>query len=70
MLLSIEETIADLADSDVQLATIQALGKIGGSEAKKCLEQCLNNPSKTIHQATEQALQELETWEDPFSFRV
>ena len=55
-------------DIDVQLAAIQALGKIGSSEAKKCLEQCLNNPSEAIHQATEQALQELEAWEDPFSF--
>jgi len=58
------------ADIDVQLAAIQALGKVGGSEAKKCLEQCLNNPSEAIHQAAEQALQELEAWEDPFSFRA
>ena len=58
------------ADIDVQLAAIQALGKMGGSEAKKCLEQCLNNPSEAIHQAAEQALQELEAWEDPFSFRA
>ena len=56
------------SDIDVQLATIQALGKIGGSEAKKCLEQCQNNFSETILQATEQALQEIETWEAPFSF--
>ena len=55
-------------DIDVQLAAIQALGKIGSSEAKKCLEQCLNDPSEAIRQATEQALQELEAWEDPFSF--
>ncbi len=56
------------SDIDVQLAAIQALGKIGGSEAKKCLEQCQNNPSEAIRQATEQTLQELEAWEDPFSF--
>jgi len=58
------------ADIDVQLAAIQTLGKIGSSEAKKCLEQCLNNPSEAIRQAAEQALQELEAWENPFSFRV
>jgi len=57
-------------DIDVQLAVIQALGKIGGSEAKKCLEQCLNNPSEAISQPAEQALQELEAWENPLSFRV
>ncbi len=62
MLLLIEETI------DVQLAAIQALGKIGSSEAKKCLEQCQNNPSEAIRQMAEQALQELEAWEAPFSF--
>jgi len=55
-------------DIDVQLAAIQALGKIGSSEAKKCLEQCLNNPSEVIRRVAEQALQELEAWEDPFSF--
>ncbi len=56
------------SDIDVQLAAIQTLGKIGGSEAKKCLEQCQNNPSEAIRQMAEQALQELEAWEAPFSF--
>jgi len=58
------------SDVNVQLAAIRALGKIGGSEAKKCLEQCLNNPSEAIRQPAEQALQELEAWEDPLSFGV
>jgi len=52
------------------MAVIQALGKIGNSEAKKCLEQCLNNPSEAIRQTAEQAIQQLEDWEDPFSFRA
>ncbi|MCL0091694.1 HEAT repeat domain-containing protein [Dehalococcoidales bacterium] len=56
-------------DVDVQLAAIQALGKIGGSEAKRCLEQCLNNPSEVIRQAAEQALNQLEAEENPFTFR-
>ena len=57
-------------DTDVQLAAIQALGKIGDTEAKEHLQHCLNNPSEAIHQAAEQALQELEAGEDPLSFRV
>ncbi len=57
-------------DTDVQLAAIQALGKIGGTEAKEHLQHCLNNSSEAIHQAAEQALQELEAGEDPLSFRV
>jgi HEAT repeat protein len=55
-------------DIDVQLATIQALGKIGGTEAKECLEQCLDDPNGTISQMAEEALQELKTEEEPFSF--
>ena len=50
---------------DVQMAAIQALGKIGGPEAKECLEQCLNNPDEVISQAVEQALLELEVKQDP-----
>ncbi len=57
-------------DADVQMAAIQALDKIGGSEAKKCLEQCRDNSSEVVQQAAEQALDELEAAEDPFYFRV
>ena len=57
-------------DDDVQLAAIRALGRIGGTEAKGCLEQCLNNPSEVISHAAKQALQELEAGEDPLSFRI
>ncbi len=56
-------------DSDVQTATIQALGKIGGAEAKECLAKCLNNSSEAIHQAVKHALQELVAKEDPLSFQ-
>jgi len=52
-------------DVDVQVATIQALGKIGGTKAKECLEQCLNNTSEAIRQAAEQALNELAMKENP-----
>jgi HEAT repeat protein len=57
-------------DIDVQLATIQAMGKIGGTEAKEHLEQCLSNPNGIISRMAEQALQELRTNEEPFSFPV
>jgi HEAT repeat protein len=56
-------------DVDVQMAAVKALGKIGGTEAKECLKQCLNDPGEVISQMAEQALQELEVVEDPFSFQ-
>jgi HEAT repeat protein len=55
-------------DTDVQLAAIQALGKIGGTEAKNCLEECQYNSSEAVREAARQALTELETWENPLSF--
>ena len=60
--------LIDDQDRDVQLATIQTLGKIGGTRAKECLQQCLGDPSEAIHQAAEQALMVLEKEEELFSF--
>lgn len=57
-------------DFDVQVEVLRALGKIGGGEAKKCLQQCLNNPKEVVRQAAEQALDELETEERPFTSRM
>jgi HEAT repeat protein len=56
-------------DTDVQLAAIQALGKIGGSEAKDCLGECQYNSSEAIREAARQTIAELEAWENPLSFR-
>jgi HEAT repeat protein len=56
-------------DTDVQMAAIQALGKIGNTQAKECLKQCLESFSEAIRQTAEEALNELEAMEDPFSFR-
>jgi HEAT repeat protein len=50
---------------DVRLAAIQALGKIGGKEAEECLEQHLISSNEAIRQAAEDALEEMETWQDP-----
>ena len=57
-------------DIDVQLAAIQALGKIGGPDAKDSLERCLTDDSQVIQQTAELALDELESGEDPLSFRM
>ncbi|MBI4180369.1 MAG: HEAT repeat domain-containing protein, partial [Chloroflexi bacterium] len=55
-------------DVDVQMAAIRALGKIGGTMAKECLESYLDNISEAIRQAAEQALLELETKADQLLF--
>ena len=57
-------------DVDVQMAAIQALGKIGGMMAKECLESYLDNTSEAVRQAAKQALLELETKTDQLPFRV
>jgi len=62
--------LIDDPNADVQMAAIQALGKIGGTKARECLEQCLNNISKAARQAAKQALNELEAEETPLSFRA
>ncbi|MFC1991563.1 HEAT repeat domain-containing protein [Chloroflexota bacterium] len=57
-------------DADIQMAAIQALGKIGNTEAKDCLKQCLESESEVVHQMAEQVLNEMNTKEDPLSFRT
>ena len=57
-------------DIDVRLAAIQSLGKIGGPEAKGCLEKCLNYPDEAIQKAAGQALSQLEAEEDPLFSQI
>lgn len=64
----VERLIHDL-DVQVVLSAIAALGKIGGSEAAAALRECLNHPEGHIRDAAEDALEELDRNEDPFSFR-
>ena len=59
--------LTDDTDADVQLAAIQALGKIGSNEAKEHLEKCLGHPSEAVHQVAAQALQELEVTTESLS---
>jgi hypothetical protein len=59
------------SNAEVQIAAVQALGKIGGSEARGQLENCLSCPSEAVCQAASQALHELEvTIEPPSSYYV
>lgn len=56
-------------DVQVQLVAVQALGKIGGKEAKERLNRCLSHTSRAIREAAESALSELAALEDPLSFK-
>ena len=46
-------------DIDVQLAVIQALGKIGGNEAKLYLQKHADEPNEALRDAIETALKEI-----------
>lgn len=61
--------MANDQDTEARMAVIQALGKIGGEEAKACLTRLQRSASKAVRQMAEQALEELETYEEPLSFR-
>ncbi len=61
--------LTDDIDVEVQTAAIQALGKIGGSEAEECLEECLESSNEAVRQAAEDAINKREISEDPFSFK-
>lgn len=56
-------------DSDVQMAAIRALGQIGGTLAKNYLKHCLTSHSAAIRQMAEEALEELDSEEDPLDFQ-
>ena len=52
-------------DIDVQLAAIQALGRVGGRDAKEHLKRCLAHPGQAVRDAAGQALNELGAEESP-----
>ena len=56
------------SDIDIQIAAIQALCKIGGTQAEEFLELCLDNTNEALRQAAEQALNETGRGEDRVSF--
>ncbi len=49
-------------DVEIQLAAIEALGRIGGAEAERILLQLLDSPEDAIAEAAEDALDELRFW--------
>jgi HEAT repeat protein len=59
--------LTDDTDAEVRLATIQALGKIGGREAKEHLQQCLNHPNEAVCQLATDALHEIEVFAEPLA---
>jgi HEAT repeat protein len=60
------ELIQD-SDAQVQVSAIDALGRIGGREAKQALQECLDSADDALGQAAEGALDEMKFWEDPFA---
>ena len=70
-----EEMIPDLLpllkdeDLQVRLSSINALGAIGGSLAKKALTACLKSEDDVVSQTAEEALESLESKDDPLTFK-
>ena len=64
---AVQRIIQFLSDdnSEIQLTAIEALGHIGGYHAKKALQLCMDNEADEIQQAAEDALSEIEFWDDP-----
>ena len=56
-------------DLEVRLASIKALGLIGGPMAKTVLQQHLNDEDETIEEAAREALIGLEFEDDPLSYQ-
>ena len=54
-------------DAQVRLAAVEALGRIGGNEAKQALQECRDGPDDAMSEAAEDALDEMKFWEYPFA---
>ncbi|HAJ00703.1 MAG TPA: phycocyanin alpha phycocyanobilin lyase, partial [Dehalococcoidia bacterium] len=55
-------------DTQVQLAGISALGKIGGPLAKKVLVNCAKDGDAVLEEAARTELENIEFMEDPMAF--
>ena len=70
-----EEMIPDLLpllkdeDLQVRLSSINALGAIGGSLAKKALKACLKSEDDVVSQTAEEALESMDSTDDPLNFK-
>ncbi|MCS7056765.1 MAG: HEAT repeat domain-containing protein [Thermoflexales bacterium] len=69
-----EEAVADLAqllddpDDEVRFAALDALALIGGSEAKKLLQDAANSDDEALAEYAEQALEQFEFWHGEMDF--
>ena len=54
-------------DAQVRLVAVEALGRIGGNEAKQALQECRDSPDDAMSEAAEDALDEMKFWEYPFA---
>ncbi|GIV98299.1 MAG: PBS lyase [Herpetosiphonaceae bacterium] len=57
--------LADDPDSEVAMAAIWALGQIGGQQARQTLKRIMRSADASRREAAEEALHELEFFEDP-----
>jgi hypothetical protein len=55
------------SDPEVQLSAIGALGQIGGGEAKEGLQEWLESSEDKIREVAQEALEEIDFWEDPLN---
>ena len=55
-------------DYQVQVAGLNALGKIGGSLAKRALLCCIKEGDASLEEAARNALESVEFLEDPMAF--
>lgn len=60
----------DDPDMDVRLTAVQALGKVGGDNARKFLQKLLTSPNQAVRQAAGEALEELGVMENHLPFGV
>jgi HEAT repeat protein len=54
-------------DAQVRLSAVEALGRIGGNEAKQALQECRDGADDAMSEAAEDALDEMKFREDPFA---
>ncbi len=56
-------------DTQVQLAAVHALGAIGGPLAERTLRRCLKHEDETLQDAARDALEQMESENDPLAFK-
>ena len=56
-------------DQQVVLATVRALGEVGGPIARRALRRLLTSGDEALQEAAQEALDNIETADDPLSFR-